>query len=76
MWFLYYLKFAFWYHVSHYHHLMADKYLFECYSIEDQNRFRKYGEKVLYHSKKFYEIQETLDGLKEKICKRFPELRD
>lgn len=69
------LKFTFWYYVSHYHHLMADKYLLE-YPIEDQDRFRKYGKKVLYHSKRFWEIQKTLDELKEKICKRFPELRD
>lgn len=72
-----YFRFLFWYEVSHYHHLRSNANLSKNADyLDDPERFKKYGKKVLYHSRRFWEIQQKLDQIKEEICNKYPDLRD
>lgn len=76
---LWYLEYVFWYKISHYHCVRSERILEkqkkEIYNPSTK-RFRKLGFKIWNHTKRFLEIQVKLDALKEKICNKYPDLRD
>lgn len=77
MFITYFLKYTFWYLVSHYHYLRMKKCIKKQMKyMKNLSVFRYFGKRFIHHGDKFAMIQGRLDSLKEQLINKYPYLAD